>query len=244
MSKYNALWNYIEINGAKSNSKFFKLTFEEVEKIAGVPLDHSFLTYKKELEKFGWKAGKISMKEKTISFEKSSAENFQPKKFSLRKFKRSDARTILSWLRNEREFRQWSTDRYSGFPITPNDMNVLYSNSKIIPLTFLIGTEIAGHITIRFPNENQNEARLGFVIVDGKRRGEGLGKTMIQLALEYISKKTECKKVSLGVFENNQNALNCYKSCGFKEAEHQQKTDYFFMDENWNCIEMEISMET
>ena len=27
----------------------FKLTFDEIEKIAGLPIDHSFLNYKKEL---------------------------------------------------------------------------------------------------------------------------------------------------------------------------------------------------
>lgn len=67
MSKYEKLWNYIEEIGVKS----FSLTFDEIAKIAGVPLDHSFLTCKKELEEFGWKVGKISMKNKIVAFEKS-----------------------------------------------------------------------------------------------------------------------------------------------------------------------------
>lgn len=66
MSKYEKLWNYIEENGAES----FSLTFDEIAQIAEVPLDHSFLTYKKELEEFGWKVAKISMKNKTVAFEK------------------------------------------------------------------------------------------------------------------------------------------------------------------------------
>ena len=49
MSKYEKLWSYIEENGTES----FSLTFDEIAQIAGVPLDHSFLTYKKELEEFG-----------------------------------------------------------------------------------------------------------------------------------------------------------------------------------------------
>lgn len=48
MSKYEKLWNYIEENGTQS----FSLTFDEIAQTAGVPLDHSFLTYKKELEEF------------------------------------------------------------------------------------------------------------------------------------------------------------------------------------------------
>lgn len=66
MSKYKKLWNYIEENKTES----FSLTFDEIAQIDGVPLDHSFFTYKKELEAFGWKVAKISMKNKTVAFEK------------------------------------------------------------------------------------------------------------------------------------------------------------------------------
>lgn len=64
MSKYDALWKYVSDNGQNS----FKLTYDEIEKIAGVPIDHSFLTYKKELLTYGFSVGKISMKEKTVEF--------------------------------------------------------------------------------------------------------------------------------------------------------------------------------
>ena len=49
MSKYELLWNWIRENGTGS----FKLTFDEIEKIAGIPIDHSFLNCKKELLKGG-----------------------------------------------------------------------------------------------------------------------------------------------------------------------------------------------
>lgn len=64
MSKYNKLWIYI----SKSGKDNLKLSYEEIEKIAGVPIDHSFLTYKKELLKYGYKVAKISMKAQTIQF--------------------------------------------------------------------------------------------------------------------------------------------------------------------------------
>ena len=66
MSKYNALWEYVKNSGAQS----LKLTFDEIQNIAGVPIDHSFLNFKKELADYGCRVGKISMKEKTMSFEK------------------------------------------------------------------------------------------------------------------------------------------------------------------------------
>ena len=66
MSKYNALWEWIRENGTDS----FQLTFAEIEQIAGLPIDHSFLTYKKELMDYGYQVGKASMKEQTVFFQK------------------------------------------------------------------------------------------------------------------------------------------------------------------------------
>ena len=66
MSKYDSLWKWIQKNGDGK----FSLTYAEIEKIAGLPIDHSFLTYKKELTEYGYKVGKISMKEQKVLFEK------------------------------------------------------------------------------------------------------------------------------------------------------------------------------
>ena len=67
MSKYNALWEYIQKKGEES----IRLTFEEIQDIAGIPIDHSFLKYKKELPEYGYQVGKISMKEQTVMFHKN-----------------------------------------------------------------------------------------------------------------------------------------------------------------------------
>lgn len=64
MSKYNAIWEYVH----GSDGDFLKLSFEEIQSIAGIPIDHSFLKYKKELTEYGWQVGKISMKEQTVVF--------------------------------------------------------------------------------------------------------------------------------------------------------------------------------
>ena len=53
-----------------SGAQSLKLTFDEIQNIAGVPIDHSFLNFKKELTNYGYQVGKISMKEKSVSFEK------------------------------------------------------------------------------------------------------------------------------------------------------------------------------
>lgn len=53
MSKYDKLWEYVFKDGRDQ----FTLSFEEIGRIAGVPIDHAFLTYKRSLRHTatGWK---------------------------------------------------------------------------------------------------------------------------------------------------------------------------------------------
>lgn len=67
MIKYLKLWEYIK----EQSSDTLKLTYDEIENIVGVSLDHSFLTYKKELQEYGWQVKKIHMKEKCVEFIKN-----------------------------------------------------------------------------------------------------------------------------------------------------------------------------
>ena len=52
MSKYDALWTYIQ----GLNEEKLVLRFADIAQIAGTPLDHSFLKYKKELAQYGYAA--------------------------------------------------------------------------------------------------------------------------------------------------------------------------------------------
>ncbi len=64
MSKYLKLWERV----AAENREELLLSFEEIEKLLGFPIDHSFLSFKKELLPLGFEVKKISMKEKTVRF--------------------------------------------------------------------------------------------------------------------------------------------------------------------------------
>jgi len=67
MSKYDKLWEYVFKDGRDQ----FTLSFEEIGRIAGVPIDHAILTYKKELAAYGYQVEKISMKAKTVAFRRA-----------------------------------------------------------------------------------------------------------------------------------------------------------------------------
>lgn len=64
MSKYESLWKYVKEKMPEN------LSFEQIKNILGFEIDHSFLTYKKELKEYGYEVIKISRKEKIVFFEK------------------------------------------------------------------------------------------------------------------------------------------------------------------------------
>ena len=68
MSKYEPLWDWV----GKQPAKNLTLTFAETQQILGFPIDHSFLTYKKELLAYGYRVDRISMKNQTVNFQKTS----------------------------------------------------------------------------------------------------------------------------------------------------------------------------
>ena len=68
MDKYSKLWEFFT---GKNDDKI-KLSFEEIQNIAWIEIDHSFLTYKKNLEKYWYKVEKISQKESFVIFKKTN----------------------------------------------------------------------------------------------------------------------------------------------------------------------------
>jgi RimJ/RimL family protein N-acetyltransferase len=162
----------------------------------------------------------------------------------LRPYRRSDAERVVSWIKSERLFRYWCADRFESYPITADDLNAQYdtleSSGDVYHFTAYDGSGVVGHINIRFPEPgNIDTVRFGYVIIDDGRRGQGLGKEMIKLALRYSFDIMKAKKVTIGVFAENKAALGCYLAAGFKDTGVSEK--FGFHDEEWNCMELEIT---
>lgn len=138
---------------------------------------------------------------------------------TLRPYQPSDAAVITSWLKSEYLMRQWCADRYEHYPVTPEDMNSYHERyidgQRSRALTMTDVDEVVGYITLRTPADDTTEQRLGFVIVDDSKRGRGLGKTLVSMAVKYAFETLGATKVSLGVFENNPSAIHCYEVADF-----------------------------
>ena len=160
---------------------------------------------------------------------------------NFREYLETDAECILNWIKTERDFRLWSADRYDHYPINSDDMNKNYQESKKVsnfyPMTLTMDDKIIGHLILRNPDNDLSTIRLGFIIVDNSIRGKGYGKLLILEAIKYAKEVLHAKNINLGVFDQNDSAIYCYKACGFEEVD-VLKDVYKFYDESWNQIEM------
>ena len=123
------------------------------------------------------------------------------------------------------------------YPITEEQFNAV---NNLMAFTAIEDNEVVGFFTMRMPSESFDELRFGFVIVDNEKRGKGYGKKMLSLGLKYAKEIFGAKKVSLGVFENNESAYYCYKSVGFKDIFLDEVEKYNVLGEEWKCLELEV----
>ena len=96
---------------------------------------------------------------------------------------------------------------------------------------------------MRYPDERRDTLRFGFVIVDDKRRGMGLGRELLALAIRFAFEMVGVERITLGVFANNTRARRCYEACGFRAVERPEREYYICFGERWDCVEMELRRE-
>lgn len=159
----------------------------------------------------------------------------------LRPFKNSDAGEIVNWLDDEEAVIKWSAGNYGHYPVLPEEMVKLYRSKEdcdnYFPMTAVSDGKIVGHCHFVYIDEDKNEVRLCFVVVNKNERGKGYGKKLVKAAVRYAVLFLGAKVVSLRVFDNNPYARKCYDSCGFMERKEKHST-FKFKDYEWGCTEM------
>ena len=79
-----------------------------------------------------------------------------------------------------------------------------------------------------------------FVMTDSSRRGQGIGREMMQLAVHYARTVTKAKSVQLCVFSVNEAAKRCYQHAGFRQTGCTEAV-FRYADEIWDRCHMEFS---
>lgn len=95
---------------------------------------------------------------------------------------------------------------------------------------------VIGHFIMRYIHGDNKVLRFGWVIVDDSIRGKGYGTSMLRTGLDFAFNILGVHTVTIGVFEHNDIAHNCYKKVGFVDKE-------IVPHERDNIIEMAITKE-
>ena len=160
----------------------------------------------------------------------------------LRPYKQCDSERIAEWIKDEDVFEKWGGKRFGEYPITAAIIDEKYRQNNgdckeadnFYPwVAFDDENGVVGHFIIRYIHGDRRILRFGWVIVDDSKRGMGYGTEMLKAGLKLAFEIMGADVVTLGVFENNEIAHNCYKKAGFVDKETVK-------GDPRNIIEMEI----
>lgn len=161
----------------------------------------------------------------------------------LRPFKLSDSKHLIKWTGDEYAFAQWCANKFT-YPLTQDQILSYHQkcenddNAWIMTALNHDGTPV-GHLLLRMADYLKESVHFGFIIIDSQMRGKGYGKEMVSLAVKYAFEILKVKQVTLGVFDNNSSAHDCYKGVGFVDVKYQ-KSIFPFGQDKWGLYDMVI----
>lgn len=159
----------------------------------------------------------------------------------LRPFKSVDIEKLLPWLADERIFTMWNSAGFV-YPLTEEQVEKKleelewHKDEWVMAAVDEFG-ELVGHFYMRRADFQRNSVHLGLIVVDESRRGQGLGKQMVEKAVQYAFSMLNVDRVTLGVYDCNPRAYACYQKVGFKEEAFTLDVVQF-QGEHWNRHEM------
>lgn len=158
----------------------------------------------------------------------------------LRPFKSPDADRILPWLSDERVMAMWCSDLFQ-YPLTREQLlNRMEQADRKETEWVMTGVdeygEVVGHLSM-WADYRKNSLHLGLIVVDHQRRGQGLGRQMLDRAAAYAFDVLGVDQVTLGVFDSNPQAQACYRRAGF-EKDYIEEEAMEYHGEKWSRIHM------
>jgi len=166
----------------------------------------------------------------------------------LRPYKSEDSRYFAEWIKNEEVFLMWGGELFGSFPIDAETIDRKYTEQNggcsepdnFYPFTAFDESGVVGQFIIRYMNGDHDTVRFGWVLVDENKRGLGYGKRMLEMGKNIAFNILKAKKITIGVYENNIPALNCYKALGFREAAEQPGKTTVIKGKECKVIEYEL----
>ena len=162
-------------------------------------------------------------------------------------FSQNDFQQLMEWIPNAAFTLQWGGPAFT-YPVTVEQLesylkgaNELNASKYVFKVIDEFTNEVIGHVSLGNVDRNNNSARIGKVLVgSANSRGKGYGTQLMNAVLTFAFEELKLHKVTLGVFDFNTSAIQCYEKVGF-QTEGFLRDARKNGDEYWNLIEMGIS---
>lgn len=153
-------------------------------------------------------------------------------------FNDEDVTELVQWFDTKEEVLSWTGTDY-GWPLNAQFILQRQKLEEVDSYILEHNSEKIGFIELFKVSDEQ--MRLCRVVLAKKARGKGVGKKLIQLALEKIADTTKAESVSLAVFKANTSALMCYLSLGFRINSNGPHSA-IFDDIEWPLYQMDLML--
>ena len=165
----------------------------------------------------------------------------------LEPFTAADFPQLMAWVDEERLMKEWSGSMFA-FPLSEAGLAwyIKDSNNLQDPNVFIYkavdsktGVTV-GHISLGGISQRDRAGRITRVLVgNSTERRRGICQGMVKAILRVGFEELNLHRVSLGVYDFNHAAINCYLKAGFQQ-EGVLRDVMKHGDEYWNIIEMGI----
>lgn len=131
---------------------------------------------------------------------------------ALRPFAAADDEELLAWFGSPHELRLFAGDSLR-WPVGADQLERIRADRTVSAWTATLGDEVAGHVELTWLAE-AGWARLARVALAPRRRGQGLGPTLVAAAVAQ-ARAAGMKGVDLRVYADNAPARRTYAAVGF-----------------------------
>ena len=162
-------------------------------------------------------------------------------------FDRTDFQQLIEWIKDDELLMNWSGSLFS-FPLTDSslewyieDVNKMPDSDAYVYKAIDTDTNcVVGHISLGGLSRKNRSARITRVLVGNTAdRGKGYCHRMVSAVLKIGFEELNLHRISLGVYDFNTSAINCYKRAGL-EVEGTQREILLFKGKFWSLVEMSI----
>lgn len=134
----------------------------------------------------------------------------------LKLFTPADADELLGWVRSDEELRRLAP----GTPPPLTAEKILRWQKPRGTAYFLqreASAALIGYAELNPMRDEPEHFWLGHVLIKPGERGKGWGRALVAEVVRRAFAEQDAQRVSLIVFPDNEPALRCYQSLGFKE---------------------------